>query len=95
MLNVRRPIVHFGHARWREREQEAADAALWLSQSATRQLVVHEIVRDLCFADSRTTPLGEANRNRWYIVSGKANGGCVDRGNAAAVYHYSPPLSAQ
>jgi hypothetical protein len=33
VLNARRSIVHFGHARWREAEQEMADAALWLSES--------------------------------------------------------------
>ncbi|HET9447899.1 MAG TPA: hypothetical protein VFO35_16660, partial [Steroidobacteraceae bacterium] len=27
LLHARRPIVHFGHARWREEEQEWADAA--------------------------------------------------------------------
>lgn len=91
LLNAHRPIVHFGHARWREPAQEAADAALWLSQSSTRQLVVNEGARDLCFAGSRATPLGAANRSRWYIVSGAADRDCVDRGNPGAVYHYSPP----
>lgn len=94
LLVVHRPIVHFGHARWREREQEAADAALWLSGSAQRQLVVNEFARDRCFAGSHSVPLGAANRDRWYLVRGAANPDCVARGNAAAVFHYSPPLAA-
>src|SRR5690606_520836 len=48
LLNVHRPIVHFGHARWREADQEAADAALWLSGSQDRQLVVNEYTRQQC-----------------------------------------------
>jgi 4-amino-4-deoxy-L-arabinose transferase-like glycosyltransferase len=93
LLTAHRPVVHFGHARWREREQEAADAALWLSQSERRQLVVNEFARDLCFAGAQSKPLGTANRNRWYLVRGEANPDCVARGNAAAVFHYSPPLA--
>lgn len=91
LLNVHRPIVHFGHARWREAEQEAADAALWLSRSDRRQLVVDERVREMCFAGASAEPLGTANRKQWYIVRGQANADCVARGNEAAVYHYAPP----
>jgi 4-amino-4-deoxy-L-arabinose transferase-like glycosyltransferase len=91
LLNVHRPIVHFGHARWREAEQEAADAALWLSGSDQRQLVVSENIRELCFAATSAEPLGSANRIEWYIVRGQPNADCVARGKAAAVYHYAPP----
>jgi 4-amino-4-deoxy-L-arabinose transferase-like glycosyltransferase len=91
LLNVHRPIVHFGHARWREAEQEAADAALWLSRSNRRQLVVSENMRQLCFADVSAESLGMANRVQWYIVRGQPKEECVARGNEAAVYHYAPP----
>lgn len=93
LLNVHRPIVHFGHARWREAEQEAADAALWLNESKDRQLVVNEQTRQRCFADTTTKSLGAANRSQWYIVRGTPNPECVARGNAAALYHYAPPDS--
>ena len=91
LLNVHRPIVHFGHARWREAEQEAADAALWLSGSDRRQLVVSEPVRQMCFSRAMAKSLGEANRIQWYIVRGAANPECVARGKEAALYRYSPP----
>ena len=91
LLNAHRPLVHFGHARWREPDREAADAALWLSQSNDRQLVVSEYVLQRCFAQATKRPLGMANRIQWYLVRGQADAGCVARGNAAAVYHYSPP----
>lgn len=92
LLNVHRPIVHFGHARWREPEQEAADAALWLSRSDRRQLVVNENIRQLCFGEASAEPLGLANRVEWYIVRGQPKADCVARGKEAAVYHYAPPL---
>ena len=91
LLNVHRPIVHFGHARWREPEQEAADAALWLSRSEHRQLVVNEHIRQLCFAETSAEALGSANRTQWYIVRGQPEQDCIARGNEAAVYHYAPP----
>lgn len=91
LLNVHRPIVHFGHARWREHHKEAFDAALWLSGSAQRQLVVNEPARILCFTHATTRSLGVANRMQWYIVRGTPNAECVAQGKAAAPYHYAPP----
>lgn len=93
LLNVRRPIVHFGHARWRDADQEADDAALWLNGSEGRQLVINEHTRQRCFADTASQPLGMANRSAWYIVRGKPNPECVARGNAAALYRYTPPAA--
>lgn len=95
LLNVHRPIVHFGHARWREPEQEAADAALWLSGSDRRQLVVSEHIRKLCFVGTSAESLGSANRTEWYIVRGQPSQDCVARGKEAAVYHYAPPPRAR
>jgi 4-amino-4-deoxy-L-arabinose transferase-like glycosyltransferase len=94
LLNVHRPIVHFGHARWRQPYEEAADAALWLSASEHRQLVVYEWARRRCFGQAASKPLGMANRYPWYIVSGKPNPKCVAHGKAAALFHYAPPAAA-
>lgn len=91
LLHMYRPIVHFGHARWQEADQEAADAALWLSGSPRRQLIVSAYARDLCFQSAQSTPLGEANRVDWFIVRGDPNQNCVDRGRKDAAYHYVPP----
>jgi len=94
LLNVHRPIVHFGHARWREPDNEAADAALWLNGSESRQLVVNDYTRKLCFADTTAKSLGMANRMAWFIVRGKPDPQCVSRGNASALYNYAPPPRA-
>jgi 4-amino-4-deoxy-L-arabinose transferase-like glycosyltransferase len=91
LLNARRPIVHFGHARWREADQEAADAALWLSSRADRQLLVSERVRALCFGQAEAQALGRADRIDWYIVRGHADPGCVARGKPDVARSYVPP----
>ena len=91
LLNVRRPIVHFGHARWREMEQEAADAALWLSSRPDRQLVVNDRARAICFREARSQSLGSANRNQWYLVHGPADADCVARGKPGVPRSYVPP----
>ena len=36
LLQLRRPSVNFGHARWRERASEANDAAAWLGRGSAR-----------------------------------------------------------
>lgn len=94
LLNMRRPIVHFGHARWREADQEASDAALWLSQDESRQLVVTDYARQKCFSGANAMSLGMANRTRWYLVSGADNPECVSRGDLAAAFTYLPPGAA-
>ena len=91
VLNARRSIVHFGHARWREAEQEMADAALWLSEKPGRQLVINDSARTACFSHAPVQSLGQANRSEWYLVSGGADQSCVTRGKPGAAHYYLPP----
>jgi 4-amino-4-deoxy-L-arabinose transferase-like glycosyltransferase len=91
LLYLHRPIVHFGHARWRERQQEAADAARWLSERDDRQLVVNTEMKELCFSRAESTPLGEANRTEWFLVFGGTDANCVQQGDARAAIRYEPP----
>jgi 4-amino-4-deoxy-L-arabinose transferase-like glycosyltransferase len=90
LLQAHRPLVHFGHARWREGDQEAADAALWLSKDTRRQLVVTAQTREHCFAGAQSAALGPANGTQWFIVRGSANPQCVARGKESVVYRYAP-----
>lgn len=90
LLQINRPVVHFGHARWRESEQETMDAARWLGLSTNGQLVVNADSLSLCFQQSERTPLGSANRSEWYLVRGSVDARCIDRG-APVTYYYSPP----
>lgn len=93
VLNARREIVHFGHARWREADQEMADAALWLSNKPGRQLVINDAARAACFRDAPVQALGTANSIEWFLVRGGADPACVARGKPGAAHYYWPPVA--
>jgi 4-amino-4-deoxy-L-arabinose transferase-like glycosyltransferase len=87
LLNAQRVIVHFGSRRL-ESKQEAADAARWLSRSPGRQLIVSSAVKDLCFAQTRQTPLGAANRTEWFLIEGAPDTSCIEPGRPQAAFSY-------
>jgi hypothetical protein len=91
LLQLRRPSINFGHARWREQEVEAADAAAWLAERAGRALLVERRTRELCFKNAETLELGRANREHWSLVSGTPDEDCVARGNRSRAILYLPP----
>lgn len=90
LLQLRRASFNFGHARWREREHESADAAVWLAERAGRALVVDAKVRALCFSRTTATELGSANGQQWYLVRGVPDERCLLRGDLRAARHYVP-----
>ncbi len=92
LLQLRRPSFNFGHARWRERESEAADAAAWLAADPNRALVVEQRARDLCFARNPAVDLGRANREHWYLVTGAPDPKCVEAGDRSRARLYAPPV---
>jgi 4-amino-4-deoxy-L-arabinose transferase-like glycosyltransferase len=91
LLQAHRRIVNFGHARWREGEQEASDAAAWLAASPDRVLLMDESTRALCFSAASAEPMGIASREQWYLVKGAANPACIARGHVDAAIEYTPP----
>jgi 4-amino-4-deoxy-L-arabinose transferase-like glycosyltransferase len=94
LLGLRRPSFNFGHARWRERESEAADAAAWLAAAPGRGLVVDSRALESCFSGARAVDLGRANRQHWYLVTGQPDESCVKAGDVSAARLYSPPNAA-
>jgi len=90
LLELRRPSFNFGHARWREREVEAADAAAWLAERPGRALLVEKRAREACFSQAEAVDLGRANRQRWFLVSGSAEAGCIARGDSSRAILYRP-----
>ena len=90
LLQIRRPVYNFGHARWREKENEAADAARWLAGDPSRALVVDKRMREPCFASASAVDLGKANRRHWYLVTGAPDPSCVEAGDPTAVRYYVP-----
>jgi len=91
LLELRRPSFNFGHARWREREVEAADAAAWLAERPGRALLVEKRAREACFSKAEALDLGRANRQRWYLVWGEPDADCVARGDLTRARLYLPP----
>ena len=91
LLHLRRPSVNFGHARWRERPIEAADAAAWLVARPGRALLVEREAREACFRTAPAVELGRANRTEWALVSGAPDAACVERGDRARAILYLPP----
>jgi 4-amino-4-deoxy-L-arabinose transferase-like glycosyltransferase len=91
LLHLRRPSVNFGHARWRERPVEAADAAAWLVARPGRALLMEREARDACFRKSHAVELGRANRAEWALVFGTPEADCVARGDPSRAIQYVPP----
>ncbi|MGE0115111.1 MAG: ArnT family glycosyltransferase [Steroidobacteraceae bacterium] len=94
LLMAHRPIVNFGHSRWREWEQEADDAAAWFAAKNGRMLLVKEPVRQRCFARSTLQPLQDGSDEAWFLVSAGVDPACVQRGHLQAALVYSPPIAA-
>jgi 4-amino-4-deoxy-L-arabinose transferase-like glycosyltransferase len=90
LLRFTRPTVNFGHARWREAQAEAADAAVWLAQARERVLLLPDAARQQCFANTSAQSMGKANGAQWFLVSGPANPTCLASGTLAAARSYRP-----
>jgi len=92
LLELRRPSYNFGHARWREKEAEAADAAAWFAARPGRALLLPEDRLELCFGGMQVQELGRANRVNWVLVVGGAvDAGCAERGDLRRARLYIPP----
>jgi 4-amino-4-deoxy-L-arabinose transferase-like glycosyltransferase len=95
LLYLRRPVVNFGHRRWRDAEGEAADAAAWLTAKAGRALLIPASMREPCFAAASSVTLGFAHDTEWLLVSGSAAADCVAAGKPGGVRAYFPDRSAR
>ena len=90
LLQMRRPSVNFGHARWRERERENADAAAWLAAHPLGALLIDKRSLSPCFAASNVQNIGRANRIDWVLVRGGVDATCARSGDATAAIAYRP-----
>ena len=90
LLQLQRPSVNFGHARWREKEQEAADAAAWLADDPKRALMISDDARVACFGTADAKALGEENRQHWFLTRGPPDPDCVEAGDKSRAREYEP-----
>jgi 4-amino-4-deoxy-L-arabinose transferase-like glycosyltransferase len=91
LLQLHRPSTNFGHARWREDAAEAADAAAWLAARPGRALLLDDEILELCFMGASAVDMGRENRKHWFLVTGPADPGCVERGDLSRAILYLPP----
>lgn len=94
LLHLDRPVVNFGHRRWREGHQEAYDAAAWLVADPGRMLLLPQSLRSPCFAGTAAVSVeraGRTAREDWLLVRGRPLLACVRRGDPRRAIAYSPP----
>ena len=94
LLYLDRPIVNFGHARWREGKQETYDAAAWLNAAPGRVLLIPEGEIEPCFSQTLRQNAGVASGDDWFLVRGEANRDCANRGHRGRAILYRPPVLA-
>jgi len=94
LLQLNRPSFNFGHARWREWQEEAADAAAWLAQDPSRAVLMNRRTMELCFRGASAVDLGRANQQYWFLVSGEPDPACAAAGDPSSARLYTPPVEA-
>jgi 4-amino-4-deoxy-L-arabinose transferase-like glycosyltransferase len=89
LLHLDRPVVNFGHRRWREGAAETHDAARWLNAAPNRQLLAPQHRLSPCFDNaSEKVEVGKASRATWYLVRGPAASNCASQGDPARAIAY-------
>jgi hypothetical protein len=91
LLYLDRPVVNFGHARWREGAQEGYDAAAWLNAAPGRVLLMPAAGVEPCFRQTLREPAGTSSGDDWVLVRGRADGSCAARGHSDRAIVYRPP----
>jgi 4-amino-4-deoxy-L-arabinose transferase-like glycosyltransferase len=92
LLYLNRPIVNFGHARWREGSQEAFDASAWLNDAPGRALLLPESALTPCFVSTSKQLAGEASGDRWVLIRGEAERSCAEKGDRSRAIRYRAPV---
>jgi len=92
LLYLDRPMVNFGHRRWREGPQESYDAARWLNDRAARAVLVNEKQRAQCFTGAASTVFaGFSAGVGWSWVTAPADAHCAALGKESALLYRPQP----
>lgn len=71
LLHWNAPAVNFGYRR-QDALAESRDAAIWLTQSPNREVLVPNTMIEPCFDPARLTSMGEAHRREWFLADRSA-----------------------
>ena len=90
LLYLDRPVVNFGHSRWREGPQEYYDAARWLNATPGALLLVPDSGLQECFR-GRTVlhRVGMSAGENWWLAEAPAAPECASKGTQQR-YEYGP-----
>jgi 4-amino-4-deoxy-L-arabinose transferase-like glycosyltransferase len=94
LLHLDRETVNFGHARWREGQAEAHDAARWLADDPRRVLLVPGPLLAPCFAANPRTLVGRSSDDEWFLVEGIPAAACVRQGDPRRAIRHPGPRAA-
>lgn len=95
LLYLDRPVVNFGHSRWREGPAEGYDAARWLAAAPGRVLLVPDDNVAECFGASPRRSVGRSSDSEWFLVTAPVAPACVGRGHPARAIRYVPPAASR
>lgn len=93
LLQATRPVVEFGHRRWREGAAESHDAARWLNEAPARVLLVPGRLLAECFDTGDSRALGRSAGDDWYLVEAPAREECARQGEPGRGRLYLPPAA--
>jgi hypothetical protein len=91
LLYLDRPVVNFGHSRWREGPAESYDAARWLAAAPGRVLLVPDANLAECFGASPRRSAGRSSDSEWFLVTAPVDPACAARGDGSRAILYVPP----
>ena len=93
MLQVDRPVVHFGYRR--APDAELRDAAAWLASEPGGVLLVAAAQMAPCLDSARAVPLAFRHRRAWMLADASAlTGACAGAGVGEAARLYVPALGS-
>lgn len=88
LLQLERPVVHFGFRR--EPAAEARDAAGWLAAGAVRRLLIPARQMSPCFDPASGQAMGLRHRTEWRLVGPESLTGACGRQEPSRVRRYDP-----
>ena len=90
LLYLDRPVVNFGHNRWREGPQQYYDAARWLNATPGALLLVADSGLKECFGGHAVLHrVGASAGEDWWLAEAPAALECAARGTQER-YEYGP-----
>jgi 4-amino-4-deoxy-L-arabinose transferase-like glycosyltransferase len=92
LLQVDRPVFHFGFRR--AAAEETRDAAAWLAQDANRRLLIPQDQMAPCLDPQAGGELGSRHRKEWRLVGQEALTGACAGARISRLRHYDPRRGA-